>query len=265
LLKHEELNPPLAGNDEIAHLDHAFHDMARSLAELEQIKKDFVAMITHDLRTPMTSTMGFLELLGDGVYGPIPDKARDGANLAFRNVRRMIALINDLLDVEKLESGKWELSPESITLEPVVTRSVESVSVFAEQHKVKIAVEPIDSTVYADGNRLVQVLVNLITNAVKFSPVDSSVTISARTKGDLVELRITDQGCGIPPQYRESIFDRFRQVRATDATQKGGTGLGLAICKAIVEQHGGSIGVESEEGKGSTFWFTVPVRGSQPG
>lgn len=264
LVKHEKLNEPLSGNDEIAHLDHAFHDMAKQLKEVEEMKQQFVAMISHDLRTPLTSVCGFLEMLEHGAYGSLSDQGQQRTQLAERNISRLISLINDLLDMEKLESGRLELAPETIPLEPVAVRSVDAVRVFAEQHKVNIVIEPMDCTVYADGNRLVQVLVNLISNAVKFSPADSTITVSARPKGDLIDVRIADQGRGVPPQFREAIFERFRQVKTTDATQKGGTGLGLAICKAIVEQHGGAIGVESEEGKGSTFWFTVPVRPIAP-
>ncbi len=259
LVKHEPLNERLTGFDEIAQLDKSFHEMVKALKEVEEMKQQFVAMVSHDLRTPLTSVCGFLELLQHGAYGSLSEQGQKRTQLAERNISRLISLINDLLDMEKLESGRLELIPENIPLEPVVIRSIEAVRVFAEQHKVNLLSDPMDCTVYADGNRLIQVLVNLISNAVKFSPVDGNITISAKPAGDFIEVRVTDQGCGVPKSYHETIFERFRQVRATDATQKGGTGLGLAICKAIVEQHGGRIGVESEDGKGSTFWFSVPV------
>lgn len=264
LLKHQPLNAPIAGSDEIAMLDHAFHHMALTLKQVDEMKQQFVAMVSHDLKSPLTSVSGFLSLLSQGLYGTLTEQGEKRVQLAERNVSRLIAMINDLLDIEKLESGQLELTMEIIPLEPVVERSVEAVRVFAEQNKVNLVVEPIDCNVYADGDRLIQVLVNLISNAVKFSPADSAVTISARPAEEKVELRIADQGCGIPAEYRQVIFERFRQVRKTDSTKKGGTGLGLAICKAIVEQHGGAIGVESEEGKGSTFWFTLPANPSPP-
>lgn len=258
LLKREPLNEPLSGADEIAHLDSSFHAMVKQLKEVEEMKQQFVAMVSHDLRTPLTSVCGFLEMLRHGAYGKLSDQGQQRTALAERNISRLIALINDLLDMEKLESGQLELVPEQISVEPVITRSIDAVRVFAEQHKVSIISESNDLTVYADGNRLIQVLVNLISNAVKFSPPESTITISSVPTGGYVELRVADQGRGIPGQFKDVIFERFRQVKTTDATQKGGTGLGLAICKAIVEQHGGTIGVESEEGKGSMFWLRIP-------
>jgi signal transduction histidine kinase len=260
LPKHLPLNQILRGSDEIAQLDQAFHQMAQQLKEVEEMKQQFVAMVSHDLRTPLTSVCGFLEMLRQGAYGDLSSQGSQRTQLAERNIQRLIALINDLLDMEKLESGQLELIQELIPLEPVITRSLDAVRVFAEQHKVQLVADPVDYIVYGDTNRLIQVLVNLVSNAVKFSPPDSAVTVAAVPIDDFIEVRIIDKGRGVPAAYREVIFERFRQVKATDATQKGGTGLGLAICKAIVEQHGGKIGVESEEGKGSTFWFRVPLK-----
>jgi signal transduction histidine kinase len=263
LVKNETLFPPLSGGDEIAKLDHSFHDMVKSLKELEEMKRQFVAMVSHDLRTPLTSLKMFLELLEQGIYGELNAVGSSRTQLAERNVTRLIALINDLLDYEKLQSGQFSLNTSVIALAPVVARSIDAINAFAEQHKVKLLAEPIDCEAVADGDRLIQVLVNLISNAVKFSPENGSVVVSARRIENMVEVRVKDEGRGIPKEFHHTVFERFKQVKKSDATEKGGTGLGLPICKALIENHGGKIGVESEEGKGSTFWFTLPCPGTE--
>jgi PAS domain S-box-containing protein len=233
------------------------HDITER-KKLERMKQEFVAMISHDLRTPLTSVRGFLSMLEKGVYGQLNDVGGQRTTAAERNVARLISLINDLLDIEKLESGTLDINPEVMDLSDVVARTVDAVKVYAEQHNVKLKADRMPYEIFADGDRLVQVLVNLVSNAVKFSPPESTVEIAAGEVGDYLEVKVIDQGRGVPEKFRQTIFDRFRQVEAADATKKGGTGLGLAICKAIVEQHGGTIGVDSEEGKGSTFWFRIP-------
>src|SRR5262249_32851339 len=167
-------------------------------------------------------------------------------------------LINDILDLERLESGKMEMHFTDIPLSSVFERSIESVRAFAEQQEVSLDIFKSTAIVHGDGDRLVQVLVNLLSNAVKFSPRGSAVTVTSSLVPGFAEVRVSDSGRGIPKAYKDAIFERFRQVEASDSRQKGGTGLGLAICKMIMEQHKGSIGVESEEGHGSTFWFRVP-------
>src|SRR5262249_34672073 len=140
----------------------------------------------------------------------------------------------------------------------VIQRSIDSVQTFAEQSGVRLEAEESGAIVFADEDRLVQVLVNLLSNAVKFSPKESAVTVAAEENGNSVEVKVIDRGRGIPPKFKDSIFDRFKQVEDDDERKKGGTGLGLAICKAIIQGHSGTIGVESEEGQGSTFWFRLP-------
>jgi signal transduction histidine kinase len=261
LARNAPLSPRMAGGDEIARLDHVFHDMADALAEAARLKQEFVAMVSHDLRTPLTSINGFLVLLEHGVYGELPAKAVDGTNMAIRSINRLILLINDLLDMEKMEAGKLEMTFKQTALEPIIQRTMESLKNFAEQHEVALLnASPSNLEVFADADRLVQVGVNLVSNAIKFSPKGGTVTISAEPITDFIVVRVKDQGPGIPPQYVDAIFERFRQLPASEGANKGGTGLGLAICKAIVEQHGGKIGVDTEESKGSTFWFLVPMR-----
>jgi PAS domain S-box-containing protein len=228
--------------------------------EVERMKREFVATVSHELRTPMTSIRGSLGLLSAGVLGELSDEALDVVRLAERNSLRLITLINDILDLERLKAGRLELVLRPLALSSVIERSLESVRAVAEQRGIALDAQPTKGRVLGDADRLVQVLVNLLSNAVKFSPQGSAVRVSAlEAPPGFVEVRVADRGRGIPVSHRERIFERFQQVEASDARQKGGTGLGLAISKSIVEQHGGMIGVESEEERGSTFWFRVPA------
>jgi PAS domain S-box-containing protein len=229
--------------------------------EVEKLKKEFVAMVSHELRTPLTSIRGSLGLLAAGKLGQLPDKALRAVAIAERNTVRLTSLINDILDLEKLEAGKMELHFQDVLLKTVIDRSIESVKGLAEQNEIALEVHPdgASRSIRADPDRLVQVLVNLLSNAVKFSPRGSAVTILVEESHGWATVAVLDRGRGIPEAYRERVFERFQQVEQSDAKKKGGSGLGLAICKAIVEQHGGQIGVESEEGKGSRFWFSLPA------
>ena len=230
------------------------------LDRLERMKKEFVATVSHELRTPLTSIRGSLRLLSGGALGELPDEARDVVAIAERNTLRLITLINDILDLERLEMGRMEIRFERHDAATIVERSVESVRGLAEQQRVSLDVRPSGAPVWGDPDRLVQVLVNLLSNAIKFSPEGGNVTVTCEETSEGAEFRVADKGRGIPASHRELIFQRFQQVESSDARKKGGTGLGLAICKAIVEQHGGTIGVESEPGRGSTFWFRVASR-----
>jgi PAS domain S-box-containing protein len=227
--------------------------------EVERLKKEFVSTVSHELRTPLTSIRGSLGLLAGGVLGKLPPEAVEVVAVAERNVVRLVRLINDILDLERLDTGRIEMHFETVTLASVFARSLEAVGSFAAQEGIELECSATAGQVWGDGDRLVQVLVNLLSNAVKFSPRGGVVRLSAASEGGWAQVRVADQGRGIPASFREAIFERFRQVEASDARQKGGSGLGLAICKAIIEQHGGSIGVESEEGQGSVFWLRLPV------
>jgi PAS domain S-box-containing protein len=226
--------------------------------EVDRLKKEFISTVSHELRTPLTSIRGSLSLLAAGVLGELPEEAQEVVTIAERNSVRLIGLINDILDLERLESGKLEMHFDVLEMAAILEKSVESVRGLAQQQEIALEVENTETKVYADGDRLVQVMVNLLSNAVKFSPEKSAITVTAEQKDRCVEVRVKDRGRGVPAEHRELIFERFRQVEASDSRQKGGTGLGLAICKAIIEQHNGIIGVESEEGEGSTFWIQIP-------
>jgi signal transduction histidine kinase len=262
LKNRQPLNPVLPGDDEIVYLDKAFHQMADDLEEVQKLRQAFVAMVSHELKTPLTSVRAYLELLGMGALGEISPQAKQDAYAAEQNVLRLIKLINELLDLEKLEVTGFTVDLKPCPLEQVLKSAYESVKDFAQARQVTIKITPTDLTVMADQDRMIQVVVNLLSNAVKYSPQNSPVTVSVQTTPidhqTMAEIRITDQGKGIPPKYQEVIFERFQQVEPGDS-QMGGTGLGLSITKTIVEKHGGTIGVESQEGKGSTFWFRLPL------
>lgn len=227
--------------------------------EVERMKKEFVSTVSHELRTPLTSIRGSLTLLAVGAMGALPEQVKKVVSIAERNTIRLIGLINDILDIEKLEAGKLDMVFENSPLTNILERSEQAVSAFAANNGVTLDIQPTSLMVHADGDRLVQVIVNLVSNAVKFSPKGAAVTVaSEEIPGGMIEIRVIDRGRGIPESFKNRLFQRFQQVEASDAKKKGGTGLGLAICKGIVEQHGGSIGVESEEGRGSVFWFRVP-------
>jgi signal transduction histidine kinase len=261
------LLPDVGGDDEIAHLDGVFKDMAKALEqaekerqEIERLKQEFFSMISHDLRTPLTSIQVFVNMLSKGMFGEVSEKAKSKALMADRNATRLIGLINDLLDVDKMESGQLSLAREQAPLRMIIDRAIDSVRGVSDQQGVSVeSLITDDVDVFADSDRMVQVLVNLLGNAVKFSDKGSTVKIGVLQRGDDVRVEVMDSGRGVPENLRESIFERFKQVSAKDSTEKKGTGLGLAICKAIVEQHGGKIGCDSVVGHGSTFWFTLPL------
>ena len=233
--------------------------------EIERMKEEFVAMISHDLRTPLGSVMGFIDLLGDGVYGELTDQGLSRTELAARNIRRLLRLINDLLEITKLESGKLDLDLSNFSSSSIVERSLLSVKELGDKAEVELLSSGSDLQIKADEHRLERVIVNLLSNAIKFSPKGATVTVHVEHYADdqtnFAIFKVIDKGRGIPASHLKTVFDRYKQVKASDASELKGTGLGLAICKGIVEQHGGKIDVESAgiEGEGSAFWFTIPL------
>jgi signal transduction histidine kinase len=227
------------------------------LKEVERVKDGFLSTVSHELRTPLTSIRGSLGLLASGAIGALSDEVVEVVAIAERNAVRLIALINDILDLERLQTGTIELQFAQVPVASVLRRAMESLPSLGQMQGITVEAPEVPSMMWADADRIVQVLVNLLSNAVKFSRPGGVVTIGVEVREGWVEFRVTDRGRGVPMAHRETIFERFRQVETSDAREKGGTGLGLAICKSIVEQHGGTIGVESEEGRGSTFWFRV--------
>ncbi|MBX9687158.1 MAG: PAS domain-containing sensor histidine kinase [Candidatus Obscuribacterales bacterium] len=239
------------------------HDIS-DRKEIEKLKQEFVAMVSHELRTPLTSLQMTLALLLDGTYGDLSESAEQRIKGADVGVSRLILLINDLLDIEKMEAGKLSMNFADVSVGEILDRSLEAIQGYAEQQGVKIIAEEKNARIHADADRIVQVLVNLLSNAIKFSEDGAQVEIAVREKGLNFHFEVIDHGAGIPPGYEEIIFGKYEQAHIAKDKKRRGTGLGLPICKAIVEQHGGSIGVTSTAGGGSTFFFQIPKTAAAP-
>ncbi len=227
--------------------------------ELEQMKQDFVAMVTHDLKTPLTSISLFHQLLRNNAFGALPDTAKQPLESAERSLKRLLNLVNGLLDLEKVTAGQLQLNLAPVKLSTIVERSEESVRAFARERQVTIEKPILDTELIADEERLIQVLVNLLSNAIKFSDQGSSVIIEAKSDSDWIEIAVEDSGKGIAPLQQDVIFEKYKQANPSDPEAKLGTGLGLPICKGIISQHRGTIGVESALGTGSRFWIRIPT------
>ena len=239
----------------------AFRDVTRE-KEVERMKDEFVSIVSHELRTPMTSLGGSLSLVLDGTVGEINEDQRELLEIAKNNTTRLIRLINDILDISKIESGKIKMKNEQVDIRGVVHDSVEGIKGFAHDHAVSVdsVIEEGLPVLTADKDRLIQVVTNLLSNAIKFSPAEGTVHVKTWKEEDKVYLSVRDEGAGIPPEYHEKIFEKFQQVDSSSVRQKGGTGLGLPICRAIVGELKGKLWVESEEGKGSTFFLFLPIQ-----
>ncbi len=250
-----DLHEPVKGSDEIAHLDRMFHDMAVALRRAEGLKTQFVALITHELRTPIGAISLTLQLLELGNYGALDDKGRKRVRNAERSCARLIGMINELLDAEKIAAGKLQLSFTSCRIDTVIEKAVEISKVLAEKKSISIEYSSTPLESYVDENRIEQVLLNLISNAIKHAPEGGVVRISSAQSSEWIEVSVEDNGPGIPADFRGKIFAMYEQAGQPAI---GGTGLGLAISKAIIEGHGGTIGVLSEPDSPTRFWFKLP-------
>lgn len=258
LSNRKPLPPVLPGTDEIAHLDKVFHEAADALAASDRLKQQFMEMVSHDLRTPINSIMAYLEMLSEGMYGQMDERAVARANQVHETSRRVVQLVSGLLDLEKCEEGMLPLQIEPVEVEELIRNSAETVRDLCDRQKLTLTATACVATVLVDPQRMVQVLVNLLGNAIKFSPPAGTIELSAIERDDWVELNVCDQGRGVPPELQTAIFDRFKQVEIDDDRIKGGSGLGLSLAKSIVTQLGGTIGVESLPGQGSRFWVHLP-------
>lgn len=229
--------------------------------QVERMKAEFVSTVSHELRTPLTSIRGSLGLLAGGAAGELPVKLKSMLDIAFKNTQRLINLVNDILDLQRIEAGRMDFRFEPVAVAEIVETAAAANKGFADEHEVEIVVsEPLpDVQVNVDADRIGQVMANLLSNAAKFSPHGSAVTISAEKKPDWVRISVTDHGPGIPDSFRGRVFERFSQADSTDTRRAGGTGLGLNISKMIVERHEGRIAFDSEVGTGSIFYFELPV------
>ena len=230
--------------------------------KIERMKDEFVSTVSHELRTPLTSIHGSIRLLASGRMMPLTPEGERLLDIAHRNTGRLVNLINDILDVEKLESGRMAFDFRDMALVDAVRQAVDANQGFASERGIRIETgATVDTVVRADSGRIVQVLTNLLSNAVKFSPEGGRVEVAMALCDGWVRVTVSDTGPGVPEDFRSRIFGRFAQADSSPTRKVGGTGLGLSICKAIVERHEGRIGYDSEIGKGSDFWFELPVAG----
>ncbi len=235
-------------------------------SELDNIKDEFISTVSHELRTPLTSIRGALGLLSAGLMGTVDSKAQNLLRIALTNTDRLIRLINDILDLERMESGRAPLHVRRCSLRDLTKQAMETMKPMADTAGVhlefSLGVAPEGVFFDGDPDRILQIITNLLSNSIKFSPPESTVTLRLEADSNSVQLRVSDQGRGIPIEKLDAIFDRFQQVEASDARQKGGTGLGLAICRTIVQQHNGSIWAESNpaehRGPGASLIVSLP-------
>lgn len=225
--------------------------------QAERMKQEVVAMITHDLRAPLSVINAFVEMLGEGMLGELNQRGIELSRSVENSSGRMLALVNDLLDIEKIKAGMMELTLTDVKLSGLLETTCSTLRSIS--NSVEIEVLPTEATIRADERQIARVITNLISNALKFSPAGSKIEVSVKEAEGLAIISIADHGRGIPENLIPTIFDRYTQVSKLDSSVKGGSGLGLAICKEIVELHGGRIWVSSKLEHGSTFTFTVPL------
>lgn len=263
LAESKPLLPKLQSNDELGHLDATFHDMAQALEEMKQARQDFFAMVSHDMRTPLSSIVMTTELLTMR-SNELPPDMQTALARTQRNAETLLNLINNLLDMNKVECGEMTFAMEDESLPEILHEAIQIVEPIANQKEIALKLACPDIHVQCDKQRIMRVAVNLISNAVKFAPKNSEIDIQAiADSANSVEVSVRDRGPGIAPEHHAAVFERFKQVSREDSTKKGGSGLGLAICKAFVEAHGGSVGLESKVGEGSRFWFRLPSNAAQ--
>jgi PAS domain S-box-containing protein len=230
------------------------------LRRIDRMKTEFVSTVSHELRTPLTSIRGSLGLISGGVAGELPEAVKSLVGIAKNNCERLIRLINDILDSEKIESGKLRLDLQVVDIRQLVQQALAANEGFAGQHNVRLVMRAPETPLHVriDSDRMTQVLTNLLSNAVKFSPAGSPVEVRLSRTAQKVRVEVVDVGPGIPEEFSARIFQKFSQADSSDTRQKGGTGLGLNISRALVEKMGGTIGFSSKAGVGTTFFFEVP-------
>ena len=240
------------------------HDVTE-LKKTEKLKNEFVSIVSHELRTPLTSIRGSLGLLVSGIMGTFPEKAEKLLDIANSNCERLLFLINDILDIEKIEAGKMDFQLKLIDINQVVRESIDNNKMYAEKYGVSIQlIQPdLPIQVNVDAGRLIQVLANLISNACKFSPKGEKVVVTVELKDSKVEVSISDNGPGIPQEFQSRIFQKFSQADSSATRGQGGSGLGLSISKTIIEKLGGTLAFSSQSDKGATFYFELPVSHEQ--
>ncbi|WP_052351643.1 response regulator [Deinococcus pimensis] len=246
-----------AGPDEVLIISRDITERKR----VERLKNEFVSTVSHELRTPLTSIRGSLSLIASGMLGELQPRGKKLVEIALSNSERLVRLINDILDIEKIESGRLEFQVETLSLPDLLSGAVDDNRGFAQGYGVDLELAPDlpRVSVRGDRDRLTQVLTNLVSNAVKFTPGGTGVTVGATLSGGVARVTVRDRGPGVPAEFRSRIFERFAQADSGDTRQQGGTGLGLSISRAIVERHGGTVGFEDHPEGGTVFFFTLPA------
>lgn len=227
---------------------------------MDRMKDEFISVVSHELRTPLTSIRSAIGVLSSSGLDPTSTKSQRLLEIALDNSNRLVRLINDILDLERIKSGRVAMVKASHNAADIMLDTVEVMQSMADKAEIELAITTLSVQVLVDRDRIIQTLTNLVSNAIKFSPAKTTVNLRVDLKNEqTVVFQVQDNGRGIPPEHLETVFDRFQQVDASDSRDRGGTGLGLAICRNIIQQHGGQIWVESELGEGSTFYFTLSV------
>ena len=237
--------------------------VAEKTAQLElanQHKSEFLANMSHELRTPLNAVIGFSEVLKEQMFGPLNDKQKEYTRDISASGQHLLSLINDILDLSKIEAGRMDLEASTFSLPVALENALTLIRERASRHNLKLEsnIEPGIETIFADERKVKQILINLLSNAVKFTQPGGRIGITVRRNGSVAEIAVSDTGPGIAPENQERIFEEFRQLESTDSAKHEGTGLGLALAKRMVELHGGKISIQSEVGKGSVFTFTLP-------
>ncbi|MBA3661991.1 MAG: CHASE3 domain-containing protein [Gammaproteobacteria bacterium] len=229
--------------------------------KVDQLKNEFIAVVSHELRTPLTAIKGSLSLLLGGAIGSLDEKIKNMLQIAYNNCERLITLINDMLDIEKIESGKIEFNLQKIDLNTLIQEGISANQSYADSYNVSIESEMPSQHVYvyADHSRLIQVLNNLLSNAIKFSPTKQAIILNLSTNDHHAIVSVTDHGAGVPVTFRKQVFEKFSQANTSDVRKHGGSGLGLNISKAIIEKMGGTIHFRSQENIATTFYFSLPL------
>jgi PAS domain S-box-containing protein len=254
-------SPFLDENGAILGTVYVFDDITRE-KEIDRMKSDFVSLVSHELRTPLTSIIGFVSFILDGKAGAINEKQRNSLMRVQRQSKRLTALINDLLDVSRIEAGRIQMNQSAISIREIANHRIEEIRPQADAKSIalELIAPEFVPTIIGDEERLGQVFTNLIGNAIKFTPENGAITIKLEVDSNLIHVEIIDTGPGIPPEERQKIFDKFYQMSDFRTRQQGGSGLGLSIVKSIVEAHGGKVWVDDGiGGKGSNFQFTLPM------
>jgi len=226
----------------------------------ERNKNEFISTVSHELRTPLTSIYGALQLVLGGMDVELPEQVKKLLNIALNNTSRLSLIINDILDIEKIESGKMSFNFQKINLSELILESIECNSSYAKIHAVQYKAQnlPEQAWVSADHDRLLQVMNNLLSNAAKYSPPEDPIIVNIEINDKNYKVSVTDQGPGIPPEFQARVFEKFAQDETLKTKQKGGTGLGLSIARAIIQKHGGNLDFISGQGQGTRFYFELP-------